>query len=168
MTQTTTAPTELENTKYLDLINGAAVAVLNTTCGITPDVVEDDSSQQGETLILGIISLVGDVEWSLYLGLPKATAVSVAAKFAGFEIPFESSDIGDAIGELTNIFAGHVKQRLADAGVKANISLPNVLRADSLEVLIQRQASSRRVCFNSPLGKFWTGVLVGASPGLPA
>jgi chemotaxis protein CheX len=167
MTQTTTTTAGLETPKYLDIITTAAGNVLSTTCGVTPEPVLEEAEPMGEALILGIISLVGEVEWSLFLGLPKDTAMSVAAKFAGFEIPFESSDMGDAVGELTNIFAGQAKQLLDNAGVKANISLPSVLRADNLQVLIQRQASSRRMCFSSPLGRFWTGVLAGTSHGLP-
>lgn len=166
MTQSNEAIT-LENPKYLDLVTQAAKNVLSQTCGTTAEAVEDDGNRGGETLILGIISLVGEVEWSLFLGLPKATAMAISAKFAGFEIPFESSDMGDAIGELTNIFAGQVKQLLDDNGIRANISLPSVLRAENLEVLIQRQTSTKRACYNCEMGKFWTGVLASATPGLP-
>jgi len=93
--------------------------------------------------------------------------VAVAAKFAGFEVPFDSADMGDAIGELTNIFAGQVKTLLDNRGIKSNISLPSVLRADNLQVLIQRHSSSSRICFDSALGKFWTGILAGRGAGMP-
>ena len=169
MTQTTanSSVTSDSVAKHWNCVFRAVNNVFNSTCGLTPTLLENQPEQQ-EALILGIISLVGDVEWSLFLGLPKATAVAVAAKFAGFEIPFDSSDMGDAVGELTNIFAGQVKALLDECGVKANISLPSVIRADNLRMLIQRDAATKRTCFDSPLGKFWTGILSGSSAGLPA
>jgi len=48
-------------------------------------------------------------------------------------VPFESSDMGDAIGELANVIAGSVKARLDQRGAKANISLPTVLRGSAVE-----------------------------------
>ena len=68
--------------------------------------------------VLSVISLVGGVDWSIFLGLPKDTAVALAKSFAGFDIPFESDDLGDAIGELSNILAGNVKARLDRVGIK--------------------------------------------------
>lgn len=144
--------------KHWDCVTQAAAQIFNSTCGVEVALVpEQDLSDDG--VVLGIISLVGEVEWSLFLGLPRQTAVSVAAKFAGFEIPFDSNDMGDAVGELTNIFAGQVKALLDERGVKAEISLPSVLRAENMHVLIQRHASAAKVCYQTDLGKFWTGIL---------
>ena len=47
-----------------------------------------------------MISVLGDVDWAVFLGLPKATAEAVTEKFAGFAIPFDSNGMGDAVGEL--------------------------------------------------------------------
>jgi chemotaxis protein CheX len=119
-----------------------------------------------EGLILSVISIIGDVEWSLFMGLPKTTATAVAAKFAGFDIPFDSPDMGDAIGELTNILAGQTKAMLDRRGVKAEIGLPSVMRADNLQVIAGKNTVTAKICFDSPLGRFWTGVLEKGK-GLP-
>jgi chemotaxis protein CheX len=148
----------LEVSSYGDCIATAAGTTFSSVCGEAPRVVACPTEGAGE-MILAVISLMGDVEWSVFLGLPQATAIAAAAKFAGFQIPFESPDMGDAIGELTNILAGQVKAILDKKGVKVEISLPSVMRAGNLQVLNQRNAVATKTCFDSGLGTFWAGML---------
>jgi chemotaxis protein CheX len=146
----------------------AASQIISATCGVTLEPLHDDEDLATDSVIIGIISLVGDVEWSVFFGLPSDTAVAAAAKFAGFEIPFDSADMGDAVGELTNMLAGQVKLNLDQKGVSANISLPSVIRAENMTVLVQRHTEVDKKCFDSPLGKLWTGVTVGNHTGMVA
>lgn len=152
-------------TKHWDCVPAAAAEVFQSLCGVDL-VVSADQNPLAEDLILAVISLVGDLEWSLFLGLPAATATTVAAKFAGFEIPFDSPDLGDAIGEVANILAGRVKALLDSHGVRADISLPTVLRAKGLEVLIQRQTVSQKICLQCDMGRLWVGVAAGRGSGM--
>ena len=138
-------------------VDGAAESIFKATCGADLRPAAEPIDAAGG-VIVAVIALVGELEWSVFLGLPKQTASAAAAKFAGFPIPFESGDMGDAIGELTNIFAGEVKARLDAKGVKVDISLPTVIRAESIEVLVQRSGSTWKVCKDSDLGPLWLGV----------
>ena len=154
--------------RHSDIVNQATREVFAMTAGLELTAHEEDLDLTADGVIIAVISLVGGVEWSLFLGLPRSTAEAVAAKFAGFEIPFDSADMGDAVGELANILAGQVKTNLDRVGVQADISLPSVMRAQSLSVLIQSNTASRKTCFDSPLGKLWTGVTAGQNAGLIA
>jgi chemotaxis protein CheX len=137
--------------------------ILSQMCGMELEPITEDPTQDAQGgMILSVISLVGDLEWAVFLGLPKDTAESLALKFAGFEIPFESADMGDAVGELTNIVVGQVKKLLDQRGLAVEISLPSVMRAESLEVLVQREMFQQKECFSSPIGGLWTGVVCGA------
>ncbi len=152
-------------TPHWECIVGAANEVFESTCGTKLTQLADPVTTD-EKIILAVIALVGEIEWSLFLGLPAETATSVAAKFAGFDIPFDSPDMGDAIGEVTNILAGRLKALLDKRGVHADISLPTVMRADGLQVLVQRQSASAKACFESAIGRLWVGVLAGKTPGV--
>lgn len=142
-----------------ECLTKAVTEILGATCGVQLTPMPADSPEDSEAVMVAVISLVGDVDWTIYLALPRQTAAAVAAKFAGFEIPFDSPDMGDAVGELSNILAGRVKALLAEKDLKANLSLPSVLRADSVHVLTQSQAQTIRMCFASPLGNLWTGIM---------
>jgi CheY-specific phosphatase CheX len=149
---------------HVGCVTGAADNIFKATCGATLKSMPDGSEQSGP-LIVAVISLVGELEWSIFMGLPKETATAAAAKFAGFPIPFESADMGDAIGELTNILAGEVKAQLDAKGVKADISLPTVIRAEGIEVLVQRSGSTWKTCLDGDLGPLWLGVAAGKDAG---
>jgi len=151
-----------------ECVQEAAVEVFRAACKLELRPGKPDEALGAEGTIIGVISIVGDVEWSVFLGLPRATAVALMPRFAGFEIPFDSEDIGDAVGELTNILAGQVKKRLADRNVSAKISLPSVIRARSIEVLVQRGTTATKVCFDSGVGQFWTGVVALQESGFVA
>jgi chemotaxis protein CheX len=128
--------------------------------GETP--VHDEEIANEQVLIcegvLGIISLVGDVEWSLVLGLPSDTAPALTERFAGFAIPFESEDMGDAVGELTNLFAGEVKVHLDRIGLRSDISLPQVFRGAGIEVLRLPNVPSLALTFQTSCGSFFVAI----------
>jgi len=165
---TGTTGTNVLPIEHREYVGEAAVEIFGATCGIQLQRCEDNEDLGSDGVIIAVISLVGDVEWSIFLGLPRDTAPALAAKFAGFEIPFDSPDMGDAVGELANILAGEVKRKLRAKGVNANISLPSVIRAENLEVLIQRDADAGKMCFGSPIGPLWTGVTVQNEGGFVA
>jgi CheY-specific phosphatase CheX len=148
----------------IECVVEAAAKTLQATCGVAIEPLADQAGSDGEAAIVAVISLVGDVEWAVFLVLPRETAAALAAQFAGFEVPFDSPDMADAVGELCNILGGQVKALLDQRGMKANISLPTIMRADGLEVLIQQGAAAEKRCFASPAGKLWTGLTVCSQP----
>jgi CheY-specific phosphatase CheX len=122
-------------------------------------VVEASESVNG---VIGIISLVGDVTWSLVVGLPKETACAMAVKFAGFEIPYDSDDMGDVVAELANVLAGDVSARLDEVGVTASMSLPTAIRGSDVDMMAGG-AASRYMHYSSLEGPFYVKV-VSAEP----
>lgn len=114
-------------------------------------ITVDDSLTGGEDRIriVGIISFVGDLMWSLALILPHDSAEATAQKFAGFEIPFDSADMGDVVGELINVLAGVLCGNLEAAGVKSQMSLPTVARGDAFELMRPDNLVSKRSYFTA-------------------
>lgn len=135
--------------------------VLAQACDIHASVEADSESDRSGGILLGMISFHGCVHWSVVLGFTRDSAAAVASKFAGYEIGWDGPDIGDAIGEMTNIVGGGIKRLLGNKGLKVNMSLPTVLRASEFEVLIQHNNGSDTVDFSSQVGKLWTIVTVG-------
>ena len=84
--------------------------------------------------IVGIISLVGDLSWSVSLGLPKKSAIILARQFAGFDINYDSEDMDDVTGELINVLAGDIIAKLDAVGTSVNMSLPIVARGNKMGI----------------------------------
>ena len=161
---TSNATVEAPALPHEDCAFEAAVETFAGTCGTPLEVAASGTapSAAGVEAIVAVISLVGGVEWSLSLGLPKETASALTAKFAGFEIPFDSPDMGDAIGEMANIFAGTAKAKLDQKGVRADISLPTVMRG-TMEIMNYHHMPMHRVYYRSPSGPLWVEVAGGRS-----
>ena len=115
-------------------------------CGEVEIISEDETDFTHCMKIDGIISFVGDLTWSLILVFPHESAEAMAKKFAGFDIPFDSEDMGDVVGELTNVLAGVLCGNLENQGVKSQMSLPTVTRG-SFEQLMSDSLISHKIYF---------------------
>jgi len=153
-----------ETLPHRECVIEGAIETLSSICG-TP-VQASESVGASLPCIVAVVSLVGDMPCSVALGLPHDSAVAVAAKLAGFEIPFESSDMGDAIGEVANMIAGTVKAKLEQRGVSSSISLPSVMRCTSLEMLSYHKLPSHRWGLDSGCGPLWIEA-VSAGDAIP-
>ena len=141
----------------------AVIKVLQSVCGAEIERDEDLSPQQCD--IASVISLVGDVEWSLWLGFPEASAVGLTAEFAGMELEPDSEDMADAVGELAIMIGGDTKTRLADFGIGARLSLPSVMSGQGLKVRARHDQPNRIVHFNTQWGAVWVELMAGVKVG---
>lgn len=151
---------------YKECFLQAVGDALKATCGISIQPLGDDVEVATHEVIIGIISLVGDAELTMFIGLPRDTAPALVAKFAGFEVPFESPDMGDAVGEVANVLVGGMKNLLDIRNIKVNISLPTVMLAQNLQVLLQHGRPSAQMAFGSELGPLWVGIAAGKRNGV--
>ncbi len=114
-----------------------------------------NTTQSSSTCVTGIISFVGDWTWVFNLILPESIATSIVREFAGFDIPFESAEMGDAIGELVNVLAGDIVARLHAMGNKAQMSLPTLMRGQNIEMYLPASTPEIMQGFESKEGCFW-------------
>jgi chemotaxis protein CheX len=129
------------------------------------DLAPDKSLWQ-EGAVLALISLVGDVELSIWLGFPAAVASGSTKAFIGVEIDFEEvEDIADAVGEVANMVAGDVKASLSAHGIKTVISLPNVITGKEIRILSSGDNPRQETRFKSQWGDFWVQVAAGVEEG---
>lgn len=136
-------------------VKEAAVTFFETACGLKVSQTADPPMTAACSAVTGIISFVGDETWSFALVLPEASATTVAKAFAGFDIPFDSPDMGDLVGEMANVMAGDIVARLAAQDITAHMSLPLVVRGHDVEFLSQSNACSARMGFDTPCGTLW-------------
>lgn len=157
------------------IASGVAEAVENTLasiCGEKPTQIQRSDLPELCTGMVGVISFLGNVSWTFSLALPKDSAEALAAKFAGFEIPFDSPDMGDMVGEFANVIAGDIVAQLDRRKIKAQMSLPMVVRGSEVEMLSSQETPAHHLYYQSPQGIFWVklttarpGHLVGRRPG---
>ncbi len=138
----------------------------------TPEFVGNADNKAIGDGVVGIISFVGDVSWLLMLVLPKSSAQETALKFAGFEVDYDSPDMGDVVGELNNVLAGDIVARLSAKDVKVTMSLPTIMRGHDVEPLLPRGLPSVKMHYKIGDGDIYLkvagsqeGQTVGRTPG---
>ena len=154
------APSSVQDVQR-SVLNDSTISTFGAICGAEPTLEgECGECADGTTSVQGIIAVVGDVSWSLSLAFPPETAEAIAQKFAGFEIPYESADMADVIGELANVMAGDVVARLDRKGLKVKMSLPNVARGESLHLNQPGASQTLKLRFKLPQGPMIVGMAV--------
>jgi chemotaxis protein CheX len=123
--------------------------------GEPPASTEVDNQGASFARMASVISFFGAQPWALTLVVPEPTAVAMALKFTGFDVTFDSSDMGDVIGELTNVLAGEVVAQLARRNLQDQMSLPTVARGNDVEMLRGKGAATQRLSYESSQGQFW-------------
>jgi CheY-specific phosphatase CheX len=142
-------PTPLE-----DAVRHGIRTTFSSICGAEPVLLEGTDFPTLGPAMIGAISFVGDVAWSYSLVFPRETAVLLARQFAGFDIAFDSPDMGDVVGELANVLAGDVVANLEARRIKAQMSLPTITRGSKLEVMVSSGALTGLVNYVSCQGPF--------------
>src|SRR5687767_14689954 len=127
-------------------IQTSTVSAFNKMLGETICLTDDDfTSEAHYDGVIGIISFVGDFTWSMVLGLPHRSAEPIAQKFAGFEIPFDSPDMGDVVGELTNVLAGVISGEMENSNLKVHMSLPTIALGKDFQMSLPENLTSQRL-----------------------
>lgn len=142
-------------------LRGALESTFAMFSGCEPRYKGPSEDKESGHHIIGIISLFGDRARSLMLCLPGETAAAIAVKFCGFEVPFDSRDMADVVGEMVNILAGSVIARFEAIGVKVEMSLPTVVRGTDIDLPVPEGLQVLRMAFQAPEGPFLLNLLAG-------
>ncbi|MBL4665356.1 MAG: chemotaxis protein CheX [Nitrospinaceae bacterium] len=155
-----------------DVTRGSISSIFNTIFGSVPKHIGDGNGKKMGDGVIGIISFVGDISWIVMLELPKESAKAMASKFCGFDIDYDSADMGDVVGELANVLAGDIVARMAKEDLKAAMSLPTIMRGQNVEPMLPSGLPLEKLHFDMPEGEFLlkiagakSGDVVGRKPG---
>ena len=146
---------------HRDLVRRAVQDTFAAFSGERPAGRTDTSYPMPFDGIVGVTSLVGDVAWSVMLGLPPHVAEAVARQFTGFDVDYGTEDMDDVVGELANILAGDIAAGLEAPGCTTNLSLPAVARGRDIALTVPEATLAATVWFTCSGGEFW--LLVSAT-----
>ncbi len=156
----------------VDVTRDSIYSIFNTIFGAEPTLETELNDKTLGDGVVGIISFMGDANYIIMLALPKKSAIAMASKFCGFEIDYDSPDMGDVVGELANVLAGDIVARMNKESLKVTMSLPTIMRGHDVEPLLPRGLPLEKLNFLMTEGPFTlkiagakSGDLVGRKPG---
>lgn len=138
-----------------EIVKESVINTFSSICGEPP--VFDGYLTETEPLngIIGTIAVFNpELTFSLMMAIPRQTAVNLSELFIGMELPFESEDMGDLIGELANILAGDVAANIEKVGFRGQSSLPTATRGSDLTLFMPNKPPSVKMKFSGNAGDF--------------
>jgi chemotaxis protein CheX len=142
--------------EMVDMVVQSVENTFASICGDAPVLVEQFQDLAPLNGIIGNIAVFNPMHTlSIMLAVPKETAMAISIKFVGMEIPFESDDIGDLIGEISNILAGEIAANVETIGFRGQSSLPTATRGSDLRLFLPNKPPSARLRFQGEDGEFW-------------
>jgi chemotaxis protein CheX len=119
-----------------EMLKAAASAVFPTMLNMQVTFMPPNDAMAGESFVAGTIGFTGNFSAVLYL----STTSEFARKMTGSMLGLSDSKIegnamvNDALGELTNMHAGHVKTRLCDKRIPCCMTIPTVIRGSEFKI----------------------------------
>ena len=142
--------------------------VFETMLQLPVQIGQPEIKQSGESGhdVSAIIGMSGDVEGSVVLSFPTATALRVVSIFTGTELQADHEDFADAVGELVNMVSGGAKAQFT--GKNVSISCPSVVVGQSHQVYGRKDVVSIYIPCSSDCGEFTVEVSIRQGAGVPA
>ncbi|MBF0098127.1 MAG: chemotaxis protein CheX [Magnetococcales bacterium] len=116
---------------------------------------EGQAYQPPQADMTAIVGLSGTMEGGVHLSAPLHTALGLAIAFSGEQLESFDATARDAMGELANIIAGAVKERISDA---IYLTPPKVVTGVNLTVDYTKALESTKCYFRSLHGPFFVEV----------
>ena len=99
----------------------------------TPLEIINNFEMPAQEGIISTISLVGSVNGLVNIWLTDKVASKVVSMMLDMKVEEGSDDVLDGIGEMVNIIAGGIKNRLEGAEYDYQIGIPNTIRGNFLK-----------------------------------
>lgn len=108
------------------------------------DPLKDDSTR----MFASSVGFAGEINGVCYLFMTENFAYRAGGKITGMERDELDDDIvRDVCGELTNMFAGTFKNKLADLGLPSTLTLPTVVQGKRMAISTAGTAAQYRFTF---------------------
>ncbi len=142
--------------EYINPFLTATLVVFETMLGYTLTRKEPfiKNGTKSEHEISGMIGLSGKAKGTVVLSLEKSAALKIAECMLEEKFEDLNADVTDAVGELTNMIAGHAKAQLEE--LQMGMSLPSVIKGKGHTVEFPRNVTP--ICI--PFGCDWGTVVL--------
>lgn len=141
---------------FIESVNNVFETMLQLPVQVgTPAIKPSDAESHD---VSGIIGMSGDVEGTIVLGFPTATAERAVAVFTGMEMDATHEDFPDAVGELVNMVSGGAKAKFQNR--KVSITCPSVIIGKHHTVAGRKDIPTIHIPCESDLGDFSVDVSI--------
>ena len=106
-----------------------ALHILDTTAfvKVIPDTpyLKTNSLTQGD--ITGLLEITGDLTGTAAISFSKKSILGIVSAMFGEEMTELNDEISDAVGEISNMVAGHVTTKIAELNKKIKVKFVQII-----------------------------------------
>ncbi|MEE4355297.1 MAG: chemotaxis protein CheX [Desulfococcaceae bacterium] len=144
--------TALDNLKVREVVTGGMSETFEMmlSMSIEPCQADPDNQISGERIV-GSVGFAGDVVGNIRIHVSKVFGRTVAAAMLGMdEDELEGDqDVGEVIGELSNIIGGNLISMLSNRGFPCRLSIPTITIGSDYRIESMGNAHVERFHFRS-------------------
>ncbi|MDQ8183377.1 chemotaxis protein CheX [Pelagicoccus sp. SDUM812005] len=108
----------------------------------------DPAKDNSKRMFASSVGFAGEINGVCYLFMTENFAYGAGAKITGLDREDLDDDVvRDVCGELTNMFAGTFKNKLADLGLPSTLTLPTVVQGKRMAISTGGTAEQYRFTF---------------------
>lgn len=128
-------------------------------CMIFIDIAAQPPLESGKQAISchvsAMIGLTGGLSAMLGIHCPSAVGLAVAGAMLGMEPEEINADVKDALGEIANMLAGGIKERLRSENIDLELAIPTAITGQSYVISAPKGSQRVVVPFSTSQGQFF-------------
>jgi chemotaxis protein CheX len=110
--------------------------------------------------ITGMVGFAGTYSGVISIHCPVKLAMQITSNMLGMECEEVNEDLNDAIGEISNMLGGSVKQVLSKGGLDVKLSIPTVISGEDYTVNSLSDDDCVIIPFNNDGERFLVGLVL--------
>ncbi len=105
--------------------------------------------------VSAMIGLTGGLSAMLGIHCPEAVGLSISGAMLGMELEEVDADVKDALGEITNMVAGGLKEKFAAENIDLELAIPTAISGKSYTISSSTKSNRVIIPFNIEQGQFF-------------
>ena len=143
--------------EFTKKISEATEEIFNTM--IFLDIAADQPLDNGKHVlgchVSAMIGLTGGFSGMLGIHCPEEVGLAIAGAMLGMELEQIDADVKDALGEITNMVAGGIKERFAAEQVPLQLAIPTAISGKTYTISSPTKSNRVVIPFNIQQGQFF-------------
>lgn len=122
---------------------------------------EDPLTEEKQVLgchISAMIGLTGDFSAMLGIHCPEAVGLAITGAMLGIELDEIDADVKDALGEITNMIAGGLKERFSEEDMNLELAIPTAIAGKSYTISSPTRSNRIVIPFVVEQGQFFVEI----------
>ncbi len=131
-------------------------------CMIFIDIAAQSPLESGKQVLAchvsAMIGLTGDLTAMLGIHCPENVGLAISGAMLGMELEEVDADVKDALGEISNMLAGGIKERVSSENINLDLAIPTAVAGTSYTISAPKGSQRVVVPFTIEQGQFFVEI----------